>query len=121
VSADIWTDFSFPNSEQRLAATDLAHLFMVANPDFHLKGDFHLHAGRISQTTGARLTYGNLALFRPALFANCEPGRYPMVPLLRAAIDQGRVSGELFAGCWHNIGTVAQLQALDARLRADKQ
>jgi len=121
VSADLWTDFPFADPQSRLAATDLAHLFMVANPDFHKKGDFHLNDGRISQTVGTRLTYGNLALFRPELFADCQPGRYPMVPLLRTAIDHGRVSGELFSGRWHNIGTVAQLQALDTHLRASKQ
>jgi MurNAc alpha-1-phosphate uridylyltransferase len=120
ISADIWTDFSFSSADTRLAPTDLAHLLMVANPDFHPKGDFHLQGGRISQTNGARLTYGNLALFRRELFVGCQPGRYSMVPLLRAAIDQGRVSGELFTGTWHNIGTVAQLQSLDAYLRADK-
>jgi MurNAc alpha-1-phosphate uridylyltransferase len=121
VSADLWTDFAFNCAERALAPSDLAHLLMVANPPYHLKGDFHLQNGRISPTTGTRLTYGNLALFRPALFAGCLPGRYPMVPILRAAIDRGSVSGELFAGRWHNIGTVAQLQALDVDLRLNKQ
>ena len=93
---------------------------MGATPDCHTKGDCHLHEGRISQTDGTRLTYGNLALFRPELFADCQPGRYPMVPLLRTANDPGRVSGELFSGRWHNIGTVGQLQALDTHLRGSK-
>lgn len=120
VSADIWTDFEFVDAERRLAATDLAHLVMVANPDFHPHGDFCLREGRISESQGVRLTYGNIALLRPELFAGCRPGRYSVVPLLRVAMAQHRVSGELFTGGWHNVGTMAQMQALDAHLRNRK-
>lgn len=117
VSADLWTDFEFVDAERRLAASDLAHLVMVANPDFHPRGDFCLQDGRISESSGARLTYGNVALLRPELFAGCRPGKYSVVPLLRAAMNAGRVSGELFAGDWHNVGTIAQLRALDEHVR----
>jgi len=120
VSADLWTDFAFEHADKRLQSTDLAHLVMVANPDFNLHGDFSLHHGRITATQGTRLTYASLGLFRPELFAGCRPGTYSVVPLIRKAIEQGQVSGELFAGAWHNIGTVAQLQAVDAQLRAAK-
>ncbi len=120
VSADLYTDFAFVNADIRLATADLAHLVMVANPDFNLQGDFSLHEGRISETLGTRLTYASLALFRPELFANCQPGTYSVVPLLRTAIAQGRVSGEVFTGCWHNIGTVAQLQVVGSFLRVNK-
>jgi N-acetyl-alpha-D-muramate 1-phosphate uridylyltransferase len=120
VSADLWTDFAFTNAEQRLAVADLAHLVMVENPVFNLQGDFSLHHGRISETEGQRLTYASLALFRPELFSGCQPGRYSVVPLLRAAIASNRVSGELFTDCWFNIGTTAQLHAVDAGLRANK-
>lgn len=120
VSADLWTDFEFVDAERRLAAADLAHLVMVANPDFHPRGDFCLKNGRVSESVGRRLTYGNVALLRPELFAGCQAGKYSVVPLLRAAMAQDRVSGELFEGNWHNIGTVAQLRALDEYLRGDK-
>ena len=33
-------------------------------------------------------------------------------------IRQGRVSGELYRGRWHNLGTPMQLAQLDAELRA---
>jgi N-acetyl-alpha-D-muramate 1-phosphate uridylyltransferase len=120
VSADLWTEFAFTDAEQRLATTDLAHLVMVENPIFNLKGDFSLHNGRISETEGRRLTYASLALFRPELFLGCQAGRYSVVPLLRAAVANSRVSGELFAGCWFNIGTTAQLLAVEADLRTNK-
>ena len=31
-------------------------------------------------------------------------------------VDQGRVTGERFAGAWDNVGTPDQLEALDRRL-----
>lgn len=116
ISADIWTTFVFTNTAARLADMDLAHLVLVPNPDFHPHGDFHLRSGRVTEVVGERLTYANIALFRPELFAACGPGRYSFVPLLRTAIAQGRVSGESFAGRWHNVGTVAQLQELNDEL-----
>jgi MurNAc alpha-1-phosphate uridylyltransferase len=120
VSADLWTDFAFTQAERRLAPSDLAHLVMVENPIFNVQGDFSLHNGRISETLGVRLTYASLALFRPELFRGCVPGRYSVVPLLRTAIRQGCVSGELYSSCWFNIGTTAQLQGVEADLLANK-
>jgi N-acetyl-alpha-D-muramate 1-phosphate uridylyltransferase len=120
VSADLWTDFVFDQAERRLAETDLAHLIMVQNPDFNSKGDFNLQNGRVSEIDGERLTYASLALFRPELFAGCSAGRYSVVPLIKSAMQLGRVSGEVFAGRWFNIGTTAQLQEVDAFLRAGK-
>ena len=36
-------------------------------------------------------------------------------------IRHGRVSGELYRGRWHNLGTPAQLAQLDAQLRAQSE
>jgi MurNAc alpha-1-phosphate uridylyltransferase len=36
-----------------------------------------------------------------------------LAPLLRAAADQGQVSGELFRGVWIDIGTVERLAQLN--------
>jgi MurNAc alpha-1-phosphate uridylyltransferase len=41
-----------------------------------------------------------------------------MTPLYRAAIAEGRATGERFDGRWENVGTPAQLAALDAELAA---
>jgi MurNAc alpha-1-phosphate uridylyltransferase len=120
VSADLWTDFAFDQAGQRLQEPDLAHLVMVANPDFNMSGDFNLSSGRITESVGERLTYASLALFRPELFVGCLPGRYSVVPLLKAAIQKNLVSGEVFSGGWFNIGTSAQLQEVDALLRLSK-
>jgi MurNAc alpha-1-phosphate uridylyltransferase len=57
-------------------------------------------------------------VLRPEFFAGQQPGRFALAPLMFEWIRQGRVSGELFSGRWHNLGTPAQLAHLDAVLRA---
>ena len=55
-------------------------------------------------------------MFTAEFFAECEPGRFPLVPIMRRWIREGRVSGELYEGEWRNIGTPAQLAELDGFL-----
>lgn len=128
ISGDLWTDYDF--ARLRIAADDLAQLVMVRNPDWHAAGDFGLSAGRIVEQGGERLTFANIAVYRPALFADwraaavAEPGialdppRFRLLPLYLAALRRGRVGGEFFDGRWHNLGTPAQLAALEAELGA---
>ncbi len=128
VSGDLWTDYDF--ARLRIGADDLAHLVMVHNPDWHATGDFGLDGDRIVEQGGTRMTFANIAVYRPALFADwrttaaAEPGvaldppRFRLLPLLRAALRRGRVGGEAFDGRWHNLGTPQQLAELDAALRA---
>jgi MurNAc alpha-1-phosphate uridylyltransferase len=55
------------------------------------------------------------------LFAGCEPGKFPLLPLLRRAIAARQLTGELHAGRWYDIGTVERLQALDAELLGETE
>jgi len=103
-----------------LAANDLAHLVMVPNPDYHANGDFGLRAQRIHAHEGARLTFGNIGLYRPELFEGCSAGRFKLHPLLLRAIEAGRVSGEYYDGPWRNVGTPAELAQLDRELRGPR-
>jgi MurNAc alpha-1-phosphate uridylyltransferase len=118
VSADLYTEYPYAArpAAASLKPDDLAHLVMVDNPDFHPKGDFGLLGDRVTETGGQRLTYASLAIVHPRLFERSVPGAYSIVPLLQQAMRDGKVGGEYFGGCWHNIGTVAQLQALDEEL-----
>ncbi len=53
-------------------------------------------------------------MYRPEFFAGCTAGRFPLLPLLRRAIDAGTLSGELYEGAWSDVGTperLAQLQS----------
>ncbi len=125
VSGDIVAPgFRFDSmAAQRFAAgRDHAHLWLVPNPDFHAAGDFALADGRVQRPAPGQprpLTYANLALVRQDLVAGIGAGQHaPLGPCLFASAAAGRLGGELLPGAWHNVGTPAQLAAVDAALRA---
>lgn len=114
VNGDIWTDFD--PAGLHLDDPDLAHLVLVDNPAHHPAGDFVLEGDRVRAEGGPRLTFSGIGVYRPALFDGCTPGRFPLAPLLRAAMAVDRVSGERHAGRWIDVGTPERLAALDREL-----
>lgn len=114
VSADIYTDFDFKGLPQALRAD--AHLILVDNPPHHPRGDFKLIDGRVALGAGKRLTYSGIGLYHPRLFHGLAPGKRPLAPLLRATAGRGQLSGEFFAGRWHDIGARDRLEALEETL-----
>lgn len=119
VNGDIWTDFPFARLPARLEG--LAHLVLVDNPPQHSQGDFSLHEGRVSAEGGAKLTFSGIGVYARALFADCRPGKFPLAPLLRAAMTRGLVSGEHYRGQWLDVGTPQRLAELDRALRGNNQ
>lgn len=116
LNGDIWTDF--PLATLVLPDRDLAHLVLVDNPVHHPDGDFCLAGGRLSCSEDTdRLTYSGIGVFHPALFDGLEPGPRPLAPLLRDAINAGRVSGERYRGTWLDVGTLERLAELRRRLK----
>ena len=123
VSADIHTDYDYarliPVAADIAARPErrAAHFVLVDNPAFHPAGDMGLADGMV---TRARpwLTYGNIAVWHPALFTALPAGEpMKLFPWAYRLVDEGRVTGEHFAGSWDNVGTPAQLEALDRRLQ----
>lgn len=114
VNGDIWTDYPFTRLPRRLDA--LAHLVLVDNPAHHPDGDFHLQGGRIVPNGERRLTFSGIGVYTHALFKGCRAGKFPLAPLLRAAIAQGAVSGEHHRGDWNDVGTPERLQDLHRQL-----
>jgi MurNAc alpha-1-phosphate uridylyltransferase len=117
ISGDIWTDFPLQSLGRRLANGDVAHFVLVRNPAFHAQGDFGLDTGRLLDRA-PRHTYANIGVLCAEFFADRQPGRFPLAPLMFEWIRRGRVSGELYRGRWYNLGTPMQLTQLDAELRA---
>ena len=114
---------------EAFAASDmLAHLWLVPNPAHNLRGDFGLSPEGLAlnlppESTAPRYTYSTLALLRAELFAppwcDIPPGnpggvKAPLAPLLRRAMDNGRVSAALYTGLWVDVGTPQRLAELNA-------
>ena len=122
-SGDIVTDFPY----RRLAAASAsllqgaadAHLVLVDNPPFHLRGDMGLADQHIDPDATQRLTYANIGIFAPRLFAEVSAQRAPLFPWLYAAARAGRVSGERYEGRWWNAGTPQELAQIDAELNSE--
>jgi N-acetyl-alpha-D-muramate 1-phosphate uridylyltransferase len=127
LAGDVYApDFAFSQaSVDRFSASDrLAHLWLVPNPSHNPGGDFGLSSEGLALNTadGERFTYSTIGLYRRALFEMpwCEtvPGNpqgtaAPLAPLLRQAMDAGRVSAELYPGPWTDVGTPERLQELN--------
>lgn len=116
------------------ASNHLAHLWLVPNPAHNPAGDFGLSADGLAlnlpKLAGAgdtadipRYTYSTIGLYRAELFSppwcDIAPGNpqgtpAPLAPLLRRAMDAGRVSAELYLGEWTDVGTPERLAQLNA-------
>ena len=124
VSGDIHTDFDFASLVPRIEAIErdpeacIAHFVLVGNPPWHAAGDMGLARGRVAVEGGTRLTYGNIGVFHPRPFLDIPPDtRMKLFPWMYRFVEEGRVTGERYAGPWDNVGTAEQLAQLDRRLR----
>jgi MurNAc alpha-1-phosphate uridylyltransferase len=117
VNGDIWTDYPFAALPR--APSGLAHLVLVDNPPHHRGGDFVLQGAQIKTTAGPRLTFSGIGVYRAGLFRECVPGRFPLAPLLREAMEQDMVTGEHYHGEWIDIGTEQRWRELNERLSGD--
>ena len=111
------------------ASPQLAHLWLVPNPEHNPQGDFGLSASGLALnlpklaapalTDGlSRFTFSTIALYKRAFFESawCDlPAgnplgvKAPLAPMLRAAMDRHAVSAELYRGLWTDVGTPERL------------
>lgn len=119
VNGDVWTDY--PCARLRAVKCDWAHLVLVPNPPQHPAGDFALHGARVredgAERQAERHTFSGIAVYHPRLFAGCSPGKFSVVPLLRATMREHLVTGELYRGQWDDVGTPERLELLQQSLR----
>ena len=131
VAGDVFApDFVFSlQAVQRFVASGMqAHLWLVPNPAHNLKGDFGLDAdGRVlnlpAGDAARQYTFSTIALYRRSFFTRADAPATAgnplgvaaaLAPMLRAAMDRGEVSGEVYTGAWTDVGTPERLAQLNA-------
>lgn len=112
VNADIVFDYALANL--RCIPIDLAHLVLIKNPPHHPGGDFYLGSqARVSEQGPDKLTFSGIGVYHPDLFKAVDPHRpLKLRPVLNQAMQQDKVTGELFSGLWQDIGTPQRLQEI---------
>ena len=100
---------------------DICWLYLTPNPFHNLKGDFALDSlYNVTNQGEPKWNFSNIGVYRPEMFAAITPGDSAKLGLLiRDYCDKGQVGGELYEGPWVNVGTVAQLDELNAPLLAN--
>ena len=127
-------EFSMEVFERFKHSAHLAHIWLVPNPAHNLAGDFGLSAEGLALNLPKRstpvvvddlprYTFSTIALYKRAFFeatwCNIPPGnpagiKAPLAPMLRTAMDNGRVSAALYSGAWTDVGTPERLAELNA-------
>jgi MurNAc alpha-1-phosphate uridylyltransferase len=113
VNGDIFTDYDF-QYQRKLADGILAHIILVPNPEHNPEGDFALDGQRVIDNK--QYTFSGIGYYSPKLFEDLPYGKSALAPLLRAAMKEGKVTGELYEGEWLDIGTPERLELLNAQL-----
>jgi MurNAc alpha-1-phosphate uridylyltransferase len=122
INGDVWTDFPIHHiSVKTLEQEQDAWLLLVNNPEHNPKGDFGLSAQLVSFNGNSCFTFSGISLMRPQLFATYQsnnPGQetFRWLDVMTAAIEQGRVAGELYSGQWWDVGTVERYHQLNQHL-----
>ena len=114
VNGDVFCDYDF-NPDFDLH-NKLAHLILVQNPSHNIKGDFGLNDTLVLNKADEMYTFSGIGYYSPELFRNLEQGKSALAPLLRKAIEQEKITGEVHHGCWHDIGTPQRLDEINRKI-----
>ena len=110
INGDVFSQY--PLARLRAIKCDHAHLVLVPNPSHNPQGDFVLRGGYISLLGEPCHTFSGISVYNPRFFESAPGGRFSIVPMLRTAAALQQVTGEIFRGEWHDIGTLERLEAL---------
>lgn len=123
INGDVWTDLDYKEFINRPLLNQLGHLLMVPNPEFHPQGDFairdHLLINKSSaESAEPSYTFAGISLLSPDLITNypLKRQKFPLVEVFRAAIQQKKLTAEVYYGYWSDVGTPERLMALDSFL-----
>ena len=96
---------------------DACWLYLTPNPWHNPEGDFALTMYSVANEGTPKWNFANIGVFRPEMFAHIKPGEKARLGnLMRDYADRGLAGGEIYMGEWVNVGTVGQLEELNAPL-----
>ena len=96
---------------------DACWLYLTPNPWHNTGGDFGLNMYSVTNDGTPKWNFSNIGVSRAEMFKAITPGqRAGLGSLIREYAARGAVGGELYEGPWVNVGTVAQLEELNAPL-----
>ena len=126
ISADVFTNYEYTKLVAVCAHIranpnqHVAHFVLANNPPFHPEGDFAIRNNLATRQTDAqhpRLNYAGIAVWHPAVFKGCMRGqKMKLFPWADQFLSAQQVTAEHHRGVWDNIGTAAELNALNERL-----
>lgn len=116
VNGDVWSDYPYANLKD-FELSGLAHLVLVNNPEHNLQGDFAIKDNRVLNQGEQKFTFSGIGVYSKDFFSGLSPGKSPLAPMLREAIERGQVTGEVYQGHWLDIGTPQRLQQLEQLLK----
>jgi len=116
VNGDVYCPYRFGELASTSLPEGCAHIVLVPNPAHNSEGDFSLLDRKVTHRSDKAWTFSGLGLYTPKFFADCAPGTRPLKPLLDAAIDEDRLSGQVWKGLWTDVGTPERLTLLDREL-----
>ena len=116
VNGDVFCDYEF-DADFELKES-LAHLILVSNPSHNIQGDFGLDGEqKLINKDAIQYTFSGIGYYNPELFSSLDSAKKPLAPLLREAIAEKKVSGELYSGEWHDIGTPQRLEEINNTIK----
>ncbi|NRP15550.1 D-glycero-alpha-D-manno-heptose 1-phosphate guanylyltransferase [Marinobacterium sp. xm-a-152] len=118
VNGDVYLSQEYSDLDLTLDSDDLAKLWLVDNPSWHIDGDFALSDQRVSLQGDEKLTFAGVSLLRPSQFDELALNeKAALAPLLRRMIEQSKVAGAKLGGYWNDVGTVDRLADVETFLK----
>ena len=118
VNGDVYLSQEYSELDLTLDSDDLAKLWLVDNPIWHINGDFVLADQRVLLKGDETLTFAGVSLLRPSQFdALALNEKAALAPLLRTMIEQSKVAGAKLGGYWNDVGTVDRLADVETFLK----
>ena len=115
LNGDIFTTFPLSNLPSELPDGVDMHLLLTPTPGFRDRGDFEFNQGRILGRGNSHV-YCGICIIRSSLFAGRVVKPFSLRDDLFEALRENRLSAQVWDGYWTDIGTLDQLEAVNAHL-----